>query len=93
MNSTEVKRIAELARLEFTDEQIESFTREFEKIVQYISVIEQTDMTGVEPMATVSDQPVIPRTDVAGESLPTADALSNAPKKNEAFFKVPKVLG
>ena len=50
-------------------------------------------MTGVEPMATVSDQPVIPRTDVAGESLPTADALSNAPKKNEAFFKVPKVLG
>lgn len=93
MNTSDVKRIAELARLEFTDEQIESFTREFEKIIQYISVIERTDMTGVEPMASVYNQPVVLRTDVAGESLPTADALSNAPKKNEAFFKVPKVLG
>ncbi len=93
MKSTEVQRIAELARLEFTAEQLESFTREFEKIIQYISVMEQVDMTGVEPMASVSDQPIVPRADVAGESLPTADALSNAPKKNEAFFKVPKVLG
>ncbi len=93
MKSTEVKRIAELARLEFTAEQLETFTREFEKIIQYISVMEQVDMTGVEPMAAVSDQPIVPRADVAGESLPTADALRNAPKKNEAFFKVPKVLG
>jgi Asp-tRNA(Asn)/Glu-tRNA(Gln) amidotransferase C subunit len=33
------------------------------------------------------------RDDVAGETVPTSDALRNAPKKNEAFIKVPKVLG
>lgn len=93
MNIDDIKRIAELARLEFSEEQIETFAREFESIVQYISVIERVDMTGVEPMASVNDQPAHLRVDVAGESIPTAEALSNAPKKNEAFFKVPKVLG
>jgi aspartyl/glutamyl-tRNA(Asn/Gln) amidotransferase C subunit len=44
-------------------------------------------MTSVNPLDNVL------RDDVAGESILTADALKNAPKKNEAFIKVPKVLG
>jgi len=41
----------------------------------------------------VNHQVNVLRDDVTGESIPTADALRNAPKKNEAFIKVPKVLG
>jgi aspartyl-tRNA(Asn)/glutamyl-tRNA(Gln) amidotransferase subunit C len=50
-------------------------------------------MTGVEPMVAVNDHVNAFREDVAGECLTTEEALRNAPKKNEAFIKVPKVLG
>jgi len=93
MDRNSIKRIAELARLEFTDAEMDTFAREFDSIISYVSVIERVDMSGVEPQASVSGLTNEPREDVVGECLPTAEALSNAPKKNESFFKVPKVLG
>lgn len=93
MNSTDIKRIADLARLEFSDDEIEGFARQFTNIVDYIGTMNAVDMTGVEPMAHVNEAVNVFRDDVVGECLTTAEALSNAPQKNEAFFKVPKVLG
>jgi aspartyl-tRNA(Asn)/glutamyl-tRNA(Gln) amidotransferase subunit C len=50
-------------------------------------------MQGVEPMTHVHEVVNVMRDDVVGECLTTEEALRNAPKKNDAFFKVPKVLG
>jgi aspartyl-tRNA(Asn)/glutamyl-tRNA(Gln) amidotransferase subunit C len=69
------------------------FLHEFEKIIASMSVINNIDMSAVEPMTSITAQENIMRDDVAGETVPTSDALRNAPKKNEAFIKVPKVLG
>ncbi len=93
MTIDEIHSIALLARLRFTDEQAEAFAREFTDIVAFVDVLKSVDMSDVEPMTAVNDQSNILRDDVVGESISTADALSNAPKKNEAFIKVPKVLG
>jgi len=93
MNVQDIHRIAELSRLRFTDEQAEAFAADFEGIVSYIGAISAVDMTGVEPMVAVNDHVNAFREDVAGECLTTEEALRNAPKKNEAFIKVPKVLG
>ena len=93
MTRDEIKRIAELARLEFTDAEMDTFVKEFDGIVNYVGTIDKVDMSGVEPLASVSGLTNEPREDVVGECLPTSEALKNAPKKNDSFFKVPKVLG
>ena len=93
MTRDEIKRIAELARLEFNESEMDTFVKEFDGIVHYVGTIEKVDLSGVEPLASVSGLTNETREDVVGECLPTNEALKNAPKKNEAFFKVPKVLG
>lgn len=93
MTVQDIHAIAELARLRFTDEQAQVFLAEFEKIISAVSVINNVDMSTVEPMTAVTQQENVLRDDVVGQTVPTADALRNAPKKNEAFIKVPKVLG
>lgn len=89
----QVRRIAELAKLEFTNEEISAFTQDFGRILEYVETIEKLDLEGVEPLVQVSDMENVLRDDVVGESLPAELALKNAPKRNESFFKVPKVLG
>ncbi|MBI2794338.1 MAG: Asp-tRNA(Asn)/Glu-tRNA(Gln) amidotransferase subunit GatC [Ignavibacteria bacterium] len=93
MTSNDIARIAELARLQFSEEEIAAFTNEFIRIVDYVGTIASLNLEGVEPMTTVSGAVNVSREDVAGECLTSEEALSNAPRKNEAFFKVPKVLG
>lgn len=93
MTTEDVRKIADLAKLCFTDDEIEQFTQEFTKIVDYVGTIAAADMSNVEPLTSVNDLHNVFREDVAGECLTTEEALSNAPKKNESFFKVPKVLG
>lgn len=93
MTTAELSRIAELARLRFSEQELAAFREQFESIVAYVGAINAVDMSGVEPMAHVNDATNVMRADVVGECLTTEQALANAPKKNEAFFKVPKVLG
>jgi len=93
MTTAELSRIAELARLRFSEQELAAFGEQFESIVAYVGAINAVDMSGVEPMAHVNDATNVMRADVVGECLTTEQALANAPKKNEAFFKVPKVLG
>ncbi|MFN9151490.1 MAG: Asp-tRNA(Asn)/Glu-tRNA(Gln) amidotransferase subunit GatC [Bacteroidota bacterium] len=93
MTIEEIHAIASLARLRFTDEQAAAFAKEFTDIVKFVDVLTSVDLSNVEPMSSVNAEPNVLRQDVVGESVSTSAALGNAPKKNEAFFKVPKVLG
>jgi aspartyl-tRNA(Asn)/glutamyl-tRNA(Gln) amidotransferase subunit C len=93
MTIEEIHAIASLARLRFTDEQAAAFAREFTDIVAFVDVLTSVDLSDIEPMSSVNAEPNVLREDLVGDSVSTAEALSNAPKKNEAFFKVPKVLG
>lgn len=93
MKTDDVRRIAELARLQFNDAELEAFAAEFTRIVDYVGTITDLELKGVEPLSSVSGAHNVMRPDEVGECLPTDVALQNAPKKNEAFFKVPKVLG
>ena len=92
ITSKTVKRIAELSRLSLNDAEIDAFTHEFATIVQAIDAINTLELDGVEPMSHVLDLPNVFREDNPSESLSVKQALENAPKKNETFFKVPKVM-
>ena len=88
-----VERIAVLAKLQFSESEIDTFTTQFNDILSYIDEIEKLDLEGVEPLIHMTDAANVFRDDVPHTCLTREEALQNAPKRNEAFFKVPKVLG
>lgn len=88
-----INTIAELSRLEFDAITKEQFGKEFDRIVEYFNAIESLNLEGVEPLKTILDADVnVFREDEVGGEVPTSVALSNAPKHNNVFFKVPKVI-
>ena len=90
----DVLRIAELARLELTRDEIELFARQLGDILKYVDQIQALDTTGVAPTSHVMHQP-LEREDAPHETLPRPTALANAPDAaaEAGFFKVPRVMG
>ena len=93
LSRADVERIAELARLALTTDEVELFTRQLGDILGYVEQIQTLDTTGVPPMSHVGTRP-IERADAIAESLPRREALANAPEvaAEAGLFKVPRVL-
>jgi aspartyl-tRNA(Asn)/glutamyl-tRNA(Gln) amidotransferase subunit C len=93
LSREDVLRIAELARLELTTDEVELFTRQLAGILDYVAQIQSLDTAGVEPTSHVMNRP-IEREDVAVASLPRTDAMANAPDAaiEAGLFKVPRVM-
>lgn len=87
-----IEHISKLAHLEFDEEELKAITPQFSKILDYIDELSKIDLEGVEPMTHVLDSTNVMRDDVEEESISVKDALKNAPKHNDIFFKVPKVF-
>jgi len=94
LTQQDVKRIAELARLELTADELDLFTRQLGDILTYVEQIRALDTTGVAPTSHVLNRPV-DREDVLQPSLTRDDLLANAPDAaHEAgLFKVARVMG
>lgn len=88
----EVKKIAELARLSFTEEEYIQFTGEMNSILEYINKLNELDTTGVEPMSHPAGGVNFMREDELKPSVTAEEALKNAPAREENFFSVPKVI-
>jgi len=88
-----VRHIGKLARIELTDEQVETFAVQLGGILEYFDKLQELDTTGVEPMAHAVELHNVLAGDAAGESLTPEQALANAPQRDGDFFKVPKVIG
>lgn len=88
----EVLKVAELGRLNLSDAEVEQFTQQLGKILGYVDVLNEVDVTNVEPMAHVADVSNVFRDDVARQSLPRGDALANSPKSDGKFFLVPQII-
>ena len=91
-NSIDVGYVAELARLELTDEEKAVFQPQLENIVKYVEKISSVDVDGVEPMMHGRVLVNAFREDVVRPSLPTETALANAPKRVDDEFLLPKIV-
>lgn len=93
LTRTDVVRIAELARLELTPDELDLFTKQLGDILDYVEQIRGLDTSGVAPTSHVMNRPV-ERPDVPVPSLPRPSALGNAPDaaSEAGLFKVPRVL-
>jgi len=89
----DVEKIAELARLKFTEEELENFTPQMNEILSYMDKLNELDTENVKPLSHPVEQINVFREDELKPSISTEDALKNAPSKDDHHFKVPKVIG
>ncbi len=88
----DVANVALLSRLEFSEDELETFTGQMDAILEYADVLNKLDVDNVQPMAHVLPLKNVMRADEAKPSLPRELALSNAPEQEDGYFKVPKVM-
>lgn len=90
----DVERIAELARLELTPEEVDTFTPQLAEILGYVEQISALDTSGVAATSHAISRPV-ERDDEPRPTLSRRDALANAPDaaRETGLFKVPRVIG
>lgn len=85
-------KIAHLARLEFDEKDAEKMMADMTAIVEWVEKLNEVDTTGIEPLTTMSSEVNMLRDDEVGPHLSHERALQNAPKKDENYFRVPKVI-
>lgn len=85
-------KIAHLARLEVRSDEETALLDSLNEVLTWMEQLNEVDTTGVEPLTHISAETNVMRDDVVGNHLPRERALTNAPRHNERFFEVPKVL-
>ena len=85
-------KIAHLSRLEIDEKDADKMLKDMTAIVEWVEKLREVDTDGVEPLTTMSSEVNVLREDQVKEHLPHERALLNAPKKDENYFRVPKVL-
>ena len=92
IDNEQVRKVAKLSRLELSDSEIEEFTGQLEAILEYVEKMNELDTENIQPLAHCLPVSNVFREDVVKESLGTETTLANAPKKDEMYFLVPKIL-
>ncbi len=88
----QVRHIASLARLQFSDDERVEMARQMTKILEYMDKLNELDLEGIEPMSHVLDLYNVTREDMPLQRITRDEALSNAPDAGDAYFRVPKVI-
>lgn len=87
-----VRRIARLARIAVADAEVEHLRGELNAILAFVEQLEEVDVTGVEPMTSVTPMAMKQREDVVSDGGDAEAVLGNAPVRQGDFFAVPKVV-
>ncbi|HCT3317219.1 Asp-tRNA(Asn)/Glu-tRNA(Gln) amidotransferase subunit GatC [Corynebacterium striatum] len=89
----EVAHLAKLSRLALSDEELEQFATQIDKIVDSVSAVGKVDAEGVEPMSHPHSVVAPMREDVMVRTLSAEQALDQAPAAEDERFVVPQILG
>ena len=92
LTTQDVEKVALLAGLNVSAEEIRQFADQLGQIVAYVDQLSELNTDDVEPMAHASELSDVIRADQPAPSLDREDALANATHHNEEYFLVPPVL-
>ncbi|MET0942803.1 MAG: Asp-tRNA(Asn)/Glu-tRNA(Gln) amidotransferase subunit GatC [Mesorhizobium sp.] len=87
-----VKRVAHLSRIAVSANDAERMTGELNTILGFVEQLNEVDVTGVEPMTSVTPMEMKKRQDVVTDGNIPDEIVANAPATQEDFFLVPKVV-
>jgi aspartyl-tRNA(Asn)/glutamyl-tRNA(Gln) amidotransferase subunit C len=89
----DVRKAARLARLALPEERVAPMAQELSGIIAWIEQLNEVDIEGVEPMTSAVEGAKLPmREDKVTDGGNAAAVLKNAPKSEDGFFVVPKVV-
>jgi aspartyl-tRNA(Asn)/glutamyl-tRNA(Gln) amidotransferase subunit C len=88
----QVEHIALLARLEFSENELEAFTRQMDNILTYFDKLQEVDTTAVEPTSHAIQVKNVFREDEVKKSIALDLSLKNAPEQEGSCFRVPKII-
>lgn len=88
----DVRYVAELARIDLAPQEIEHFQGQLGRILGFIDVLRQADVSGVEPNASLLAPLEAARADVSRPGIGAAAFLANAPDQAAGQLRVPKVV-
>lgn len=95
ISEQEVRRVAELANLALTEDEVVRMTRDLDGILGHMDKLNELDTSAVEPMSQVlydAEETATLRADVERKPLSNADAIANAAVSGQGYFKVPRVI-
>jgi aspartyl-tRNA(Asn)/glutamyl-tRNA(Gln) amidotransferase subunit C len=92
VDAATVRRIAHLARIAVTEEEIEHLQGELNAILAFVEQLSEVDVEGVAPMTSVTPVEMKKRADVVTDGGIVDDIVRNAPAAEGHFFVVPKVV-
>jgi len=92
LSKEEVEHIADLARLNLSDEEITTYQAQLSAILDYFEHLQALDTEKIPPTATVLPLRSVTRSDEVEPPLDREKVLGNAPEAEDGCFKVPAVL-
>jgi len=92
ISSKDVEHISWLASIKINDDEKEQFVEQFNSILEYFHQLDEVDTDGVEPTYRVVDLANVFREDATSKSMTQEEALKNAPKRENGYFKSPRIV-
>ena len=92
ISEEEVRHVATLSKLSFTDQETSEFATTLTKIVEMVEMLNEVDTEGVAVTSTMADRKNVMRQDVAEKGTDLDLLFKNVPEKENNFIKVPAIL-
>jgi aspartyl-tRNA(Asn)/glutamyl-tRNA(Gln) amidotransferase subunit C len=92
ISADDVRKVAELARLELPESQIATYTTQLERILDYVGHLQQVDTEGVPPTTRAVEVVNVTRPDGVETTDSRENLLDLAPQREGDFYRVPKIL-
>lgn len=92
VDAATVRRIAHLARIAVTDDEVPHLQGELNAILDFVAQLDEVDVTGIEPMTSVTPMAMKKRQDVVTDGGIVEKIVLNAPMTQDHYFLVPKVV-
>ncbi|NJL77273.1 MAG: Asp-tRNA(Asn)/Glu-tRNA(Gln) amidotransferase subunit GatC [Saprospiraceae bacterium] len=87
-----ILRLEELARLELSEDERTTITRDLERILDMVETLQAIDTQSIEPLTYLSEEVNVLRVDSINHQIARNQAMQNAPLTDGIYFKVPKVI-
>ena len=92
VNNKLVEHLAHLSRLDFDDDSKEKMKFDFEKMLDFVTKLEEVDTANIEPLSYMSSELNVLREDKVKQELTQEQALQNAPVNDTDYIRIPKVI-
>lgn len=92
LSKEEVVKVAQLARIELKEDEIEKFQKDLSSVLDYVAELQEVDTEGLEIVSSVTGLENVAREDTARPVDYQEEIMANAPERKDKYYKVKSIL-